>query len=367
MVDGIRDAWGFLGQGILLGVTSTSVGLVVTLNRPSNPIGWIFFGVGITGTIADTTAVYSSYRLVVRQQASFFAELSGWIGDWLWIPMFGAVAVGLFMLFPNGHFLSSRWRWVAVFSALVTLLVTLTTSFYPGPLQSTPYLTNPLGFEILDTLLPIPIESLPAFMILPLGAAAASLVFRFRRASGQERQQVKWLAVSAVALVIVVPFNILPYKIVQYATIAAVCTVPVASGTAILRYRLYDIDLIINRALVYGALTVSLGVTYFVGVVLFQTAFGSITGQDSPFALVASTLAIAALFQPMRRRTQSLIDKRFYRRRYDAARTLAAFAIAIRDEVDLGRLSAAVVAAAEETVQPAHVSLWLRGRETPEA
>ncbi len=356
----IPDAWGFQGQGALFGAISATVGLVVALNRPSNPIGWVFSGVGMMGSISDSSGAYFTYILSNRDRASFFAEFSGWIGDWLWIPMFGTVAIGLFMLFPDGHFLSARWRAAGVVSGLVIVFVTLTSSLFPGPLVNTPYLTNPFGLTAVDTLLPFPVDSLLMFMTVPLGAAAASLAVRFKRARGQERQQVKWLLVAAMAFVIAVPFNVLPYKLVQYASVAVLSTIPIASGIAILKYRLYDIDLIINRALVYGALTVSLGATYFVAVVLFQAVFRGVTGQDSTLALVASTLAIAALFQPMRRRTQTLIDRRFYRRQYDAAKTLTAFAITARDEVDLERLAGAVVVAAADTVQPAHVSLWLR-------
>lgn len=356
----LPDAWGFRGSGALVGVASATVGLVIALKQPSNPIGWVSCALGVMSGISESSLAYANYVFVVREQANFLAEVSAWLGNWMWMPIFGTVAVGVFMLFPDGRFISARWRAVAVVSTLVTILLSLTYSLLPGPLENTPYLTNPFGFQSLHNLLPFPDDLLIILIVVPVGSATGSLVVRFRRASGSERQQVKWLAAAAVAFVITLPFNILPYKVFQYATIVTLNALPVACGIAILRHRLYDIDLIINRALVYGTLTVSLGLTYFGGVLLLQAAFRGVTGDESTVALVVSTLAIAAGFQPLRRRVQAGIDRSFYRNRYDASRILAEFGATARDEVDLDRLTTALTSAVNESMRPSHISVWIR-------
>jgi hypothetical protein len=193
-------------------------------------------------------------------------------------------------------------------------------------------------------------------------ASAASLVVRFRRSRGEERLQLKWVAyAAAVTVAIVVPAVAVtrgasPSPII----VVAAPLVPVAAGVAILRYRLYDIDVVINRTLVYGLLTALLVVVYFGGVVVLQYVFRMLTGGESQLAIVASTLAIAALFDPLRRRVQAFVDRRFYRRKYDAAKTLAAFNARLRHETELDTLSGEVVGVVREAMQPAHVSVWLR-------
>ena len=222
---------------------------------------------------------------------------------------------------------------------------------------------NPLGLEleIMDLLL----EALYFTLPLPLVAGGTAVIVRFRRSRGDERQQLKWFAYAVVVMVVlfVLWFSL---QLAGLVTVGAlVFTVPlmglpVAVGVAILRYRLYDIDLVINRTLVYGALTVMLGLVYLGGVVLLQGLLRTLTGQESQLAVVASTLAIAALFGPLRRRTQGFIDRRFYRKKYDAVKTLESFGARLRDETDLDRLSGDLTSVVRETLQPAHVSLWLR-------
>jgi hypothetical protein len=185
-------------------------------------------------------------------------------------------------------------------------------------------------------------------------------VLRFRRANGIERQQIKWLAYAAVFLAIALSASFVSsYEGVAYLVIAALLCVPLAVGIAILRYRLYDIDVLINRTLVYGALTAALALVYIGSVVLLREVLAPLTGSSEP-AIVASTLAIAALFNPLRRRIQNLIDKRFYRRKYDAAKVLAAFGTTVRDETELERLTAELLRVVDETMQPEFVGLWLR-------
>jgi hypothetical protein len=210
---------------------------------------------------------------------------------------------------------------------------------------------------------------IPMMLVAGLGAMISVFV-RFRRARGDERQQIKWFAfAAALTLVWYLVFGQstreLPEAIVALASILVLQTIPVATGIAILRYRLYDIDRIINRTLVYGSLTVTLVALYFGGIVVLQRIFVTLTGQQSTLAVVASTLLIAALFTPLRRRIQGFIDRRFYRSKYDARKTLEAFSAQLREETDLNALSEDLVGVVRETMQPAHVSLWLRPEASP--
>jgi hypothetical protein len=227
-------------------------------------------------------------------------------------------------------------------------------------------------------------------LLLPLCmlASALSLVLRYRRSGGEEREQIKWIAFAASVvglLYLIAMVGSLTYSgpwgaagtplwlgLLQQAALASFTAVPIAVGLAVLKYRLYDIDVLINRTLVYGSLTATLVVLYFGGIVVLQRFFVALTGEKSTLAVVASTLVIAALFNPLRRRIQSFIDRRFYRRKYDAAKTLEAFSKKLRDETDLDALNNELVGVVRETMQPAHVSLWLRpelplgGSEGPE-
>jgi hypothetical protein len=238
----------------------------------------------------------------------------------------------------------------------------------PLPVNEAPgyEIDNPIGIEGLP-----PVENLPGFGALTgllfagIIGAVASVAVRFRRSRGVERQQMEWF-VYAAALLVLIPLSEPLSAIVENAVSAVVfLALPTAVGVAVLRYRLYGIDLVMNRTLVYGPLTAMLVVVYLGGVVSLQYAFRALTGQGSQIAIVASTLAIAALFNPLRRRVQGFVDRRFYRRKYDAARTLEAFSARLRDETDLDALNNELVSVVRETVQPAHASLWLRPDPTP--
>jgi hypothetical protein len=244
----------------------------------------------------------------------------------------------------------------------VSVFLTIQSALLPGDPRGSG-LVNPLGVEALEPVLDLsdPIMFAPYFAVL--FASAVSLVVRFRRSAGVERQQIKWLAYTVS--VIPVWFLVNPVIVDNPFLVGAIdallfAGVPVATAIAILRYRLYDIDVVINRTLVYGVLTATLAGVYFGSVVSLQYLFRSFTGQESQLAVVASTLAIAALFHPLRRRIQAFIDRRFYRRKYDAVKTLEAFSVKLREETDLDALTGELVAVVEETMQPAHVSLWLR-------
>jgi hypothetical protein len=267
------------------------------------------------------------------------------------------------LLFPNGRLPSARWRWFARFTAIVLLPAAILAALSPGLILSST-LNNPLGIEGL----PNASKAIEAFMYALVAVGASSMLARLRHAGRIERQQIKWFAyATAVAISGVILKNtVFPAVGVTWVwwvglvlTTVGVVSSPVAMGIAILRYRLYEIDIIINRTLVYGSLTATLVALYFVGIVVLQSLFVVLIGEKSTLAVVASTLMIAALFTPLRRRIQSFIDRRFYRRKYDAAKTLEAFSAQLRNETDLEALSDDLVGVVRETMQPAHVSLWL--------
>ena len=276
----------------------------------------------------------------------------------------------VFLLFPNGRPPSPRWN-PLVWVNLMAIALIFAWNFKPGPIENAglPSVENPFGitgagalFEILGT---------AGFFLALVGAVvgAISLIVRLRRSRGDERQQLKWFVFAGTIFCAVfatgpVLWSLPPSPettwIWPMLFLLGVGAIPVATGIAILRYRLYDIDVIINRALVYGPLTATLALVYISSVVSLQYALRVLTGQESTLAVVASTLAIAALFSPLRRRVQGFVDRRFYRRKYDAAKTLAAFNARLRDETELDTLSGEVVGVVRETMQPAHISLWLR-------
>ena len=362
------------GIAILFVLTFQTVGALIASRRPDNPIGWVFCGMGLALVAAVFFGNYAEYSLVVEPGALPWAETAAWVGNWVWLVALSPLGFFL-LLFPDGRPLSRRWRplvWVQG-AALVVWFVS--SAFVPGPLVNAGYesIRNPFGIEALGGILEVS-GAVSGFILLgTVLASAVSIVVRFRRSRGDERRQIKWVAYAGTLIILVLILQLaadtaLPetdslVEVLNLGLIVALTSVPVAAGVAILKYRLYDIDIIINRTLVYGTLTASLVLVYVGSVVLLQTLFRTLTGQESQLAVVASTLAIAALFNPLRRRIQTLVDRRFYRSKYDAARTLAAFNARLREETDLAALSGELVAVVKETVQPARVSLWLLPRE----
>ena len=360
------------------------VGALIASRRPRNPIGWICLADGLMWMLIVVSDEYSAYALARPGSLPFPATVHALLYAWLWVPAVGLLGTYLILLFPDGRLPSRGWRPVAWISGAVILLVSVLTFLIPGPLEGLGGARNPFGLEespwVVDAgwiLLPL----LPLCML----ASAASLVWRYRHSGGEEREQIKWIAFAAsfVGLVYlfvmsaaVVTWLVSPEEpsdlgaetiwgaILENVMLLGFAGVPVAIGFAVLKHRLYDIDLVINRALVYGALTASLALIYVGGVVAMQFVFRTLSGGGSQLAVVASTLAIAALFNPLRRRIQDFIDRRFYRKKYDAATTLEAFGAKLRDETDLGSLSRDLVVVVRGTVQPEHVSLWLRRPET---
>ena len=362
----IFDFW--LGNSLI--VIDVTVGAIVASRRPENPVGWLLCLSGVATSISTFASQYAIYALLARPDSLPAGEAMAWIASWM-LPIMNGVQVFYLLLFPTGRLPSRRWRWLAWLTVAYILVGALIAAFSPGAtLGALGPIRNPLGIEGLTQVYKAVLYTMsPALFI----AAVFSLLVRLRRAVGVERQQLKWLAYAAgglaiVSILIITTIALDTPRWYEWVTNAIVVVVPpgipVAIGIAILRYRLYDIDLLINRTLVYGSLTVTLVALYFGGIVVLQRLFVVLTGQQSTLAVVASTLLIAALFNPLRRRIQSFIDRRFYRNRYDARKTLEAFSVKLRDATDLDALSDDLVGVVRETMQPAHVSLWLRPEKT---
>jgi hypothetical protein len=357
------------------------VGALIASKRPQNPIGWICLTAGFLWMLIVLSDSYGTYGLA-KPGSIPYPVASEALGLWLWVPPVGLLGTYLILLFPNGRLPSRRWRPLAWLSGAVIVLGSVGIALAPGSVEDLGGVRNPFGLEgapwVAYAAVVVPL--LPVCIL----ASAVSLVLRYRRSGGEERQQVKWIAFAAsfvglVALITVVSTQMfapesletagtqpLWLELLQDAELLSLAGVPVAVGFAILRHRLYDIDVVINRTLVYGSLTAMLVAVYYGSVVILQYIFRALSGGESQFAIVASTLAIAALFNPLRRRVQGFVDRRFYRRKYDAAKTLADFGVRLREEPDLETLGSDVVRVVRETMQPAHVSLWLRPDPTSE-
>jgi hypothetical protein len=340
------------------------VGALVVARRPTNAIGWLFSATGLLASGSSLAIEYSYYAYVTQPGALPLAVVAAWFGSWAAYAIFGLTFTFTLLLFPTGRLLSPRWRPIAWLAAIEITANSLLAAFQPT--LSLEYegrtIPNPLGISGL----PRPEQGAVGavltglFLVVSL-AACASLVVRFRRARGVERQQLKWFAYAAALLVIgnVVGGVVLPSS-GDLAAALTIALLPVAAGIAILRYRLYDIDRLINRTLVYGLLTAILGLGYAGAVLLLGQLFGGVTEDPPSWAVAGATLAVAALFQPARRRIQAVVDRRFNRRKYDAAKTVEAFTARLRDETDLDALSAELLAVARQTMQPTTAALWLR-------
>jgi hypothetical protein len=347
----------------MVAVGYSVVGAIVASRLPESPIGWLFCAIGLIFGVSHFSAEYAAYALVAPSRSLPAGEVLAWLTSWVWVFGLGLI-VFLDLLFPTGRLPSARWRWFARFTAIALLPAAILGALSPGLILSS-ILINPLGIEVLPNVS----RAIEAFMYALIVVGASSMLARLRQAGRIERQQIKWFAyATAVAISGVILKNtVYPAVGVTWVwwvglvlTTVGVVSSPVAMGIAIFRYRLYQIDIIINRTLVYGSLTAVLAAVYLSGVVLLQYAFRALSGEGSQLAVVASTLIIAALFIPLRRRIQGFIDRRFYRRKYDARKTLEAFSAQLRNQTDLEALSDDLVGVVRETIQPAHVSLWLR-------
>jgi hypothetical protein len=377
---------------LLVGVpvlTFPLVGALIASRRPHNPIGWICLASGLLFVLYSMINYYSMYGLARPGSVPFPVGIAA-LSQWLWVPAVWLLPIYLVLLFPNGRLLSRRWLPLAWISGVLIVLESIAEGLAPGPLSDMEALSygpvgevrNPFGLEgqpwVADAASVILI-----LVLLCILASALSLILRYRRSGGEVRQQIKWIAFAA-SVVGLISVSLMSVSLIElyfapeswgtadtapflvelffYVWLLSFAGVPVAVGFAVLKYRLYNIDVLINRTLVYSSLTVILALIYFGGVATTEGIFRTLTGQERQpqLAIVVSTLVIAALFNPLRRRIQGFIDRRFYRRKYDAAKTLEAFSTKLRDETDLDALSDDLVEVVRETMQPTHVSLWLR-------
>jgi hypothetical protein len=340
------------------------VGAVIVAHRPGNAVGWIFSAIGLLTATGVLATEYAAYASRTRPDLPGVV-LAAWYTSWWWYPTLVLVLVFTPLVFPTGRLLSARWRPVAVVAAGGTAAIVTLSALQPT-LQDEDH--HPMGNPIGVAGVPDPEEGAlgaVGFGLLALCAAAAvvSLVLRFRRARGAERQQLKWFTYAATLLLLfllVTDYLLPPSGGVEVLYGLVVALVPVAAGVAILRYRLYDIDRLINRTLVYGLLTAILGLVYAGVVLILGQVFGGVTQDPPSWAVAGATLAVAALFQPARRRIQAVVDRRFNRRRYDAAKTIQAFSTRLRDEIDLDTLAIELLAVVDQTMESTRVSLWLR-------
>ena len=325
----IPDGFGFRGFGALNAVTYATIGSVILAGRPANRVGWIFVAVGILSGILTFAVEYANVGLIADPGSLPGALWAAWVGSWLWLPLVVLAAPVFLLLFPEGHLLTPRWRWVLWLTLGAATVESFGLAFSPGPLENFSYLDNPLGLlppEVAELASPFQVGLLVAMV-----AAAGSLVFRFRRAQGTERLQLKWVASAAFLISIAAILNPIGSgnpKVAEIAMIGAILSLPIAAGIAILRYRLYEIDLIINRALVYGSLTAILAGIYTASIALMQRLFVTVTGERSDAAIVLTTLVVVSAFTPIKNRLQTSVDRRFKEVR-DPSAPLAEFVDAL--------------------------------------
>jgi hypothetical protein len=357
---------------VLATLCATTVGALVASRRPRHPVGWLLLGLGLPVALSGAATTYANYGLKARPGALPVAD---WAALYHGVSLLAALACLQFVLLltPTGSLPSPRWRWWARVAAGAAELALLTSLVLPldEPYQATP---NPLGLPALAGWVR-PVSDL-AWLVAVLGlpVAAGSLLLRFRRARGLERQQLRWLALAAALAATVVAVTALSLAfgllastgndtLLGWTSAVVLGLMPLATGAAILRYRLYDLDRIVSRTVAYGLLTVLLGGGYGLVVVVL----GQLLGRDSSLVVAGATLAVAGLFQPARRRVQGAVDRRFNRRRHDAARVIQGFSARLRDQVDLDTLTAELLAAVDQTMQPTQAWLWQRPPPAPGA
>jgi hypothetical protein len=358
---GVDVADSILVTGV--GLTFAAVGVIIAWRQPRNAIAWVFVSAGVGAGLGALSGSYADHWIASGSGSETLGKTAAIYGDNSWVPFILLPLTFLLLLFPDGRLPSRRWRPVACAAGLGIAATFVSGLLKPGPVSDYPQVRNLLGVDAVWVDL---LAGLGALLVLiGLAGSVAALIIRFRRARRAQRQQMKWLAYAGALAGCTLPLALLAYDdaepVANTAIMLTVLGIPVATGVAILRHRLYDIDVVINRTLVYGALTAILAAAYLGCVLLLQLLLNGVTG-DSGLAVAGSTLAVAALFRPARGRIQEIVDRRFYRRKYDAQRTLEEFAARMRDQVELNALDAELGAVVRETLQPAHVSLWLRER-----
>jgi hypothetical protein len=352
---------------MLLPIGYSIMGALLASRRPRNPIGWIFLGIAIFGGLPGIATQYVIRSTHIHRLP--FVAWVAWTHDWVgWLVFPGGLAAFFFLLFPDGHLASRRWRWLARFAvAVVVLGIGVFMTQRTIELTGSRGIRNPIGLAAVDVGNG-PLGYIWIVGLLVLVAAMVGTILRTRRASGELRQQLRWLSyatfATAAAMVLVIAFQWFLFPSDSGVAFDACIVlgygvaIPVSCGVAILKYRLYEIDRIIRRTATYGLLTAVLVGIYAALVVGVGSALGT---TNDPFLIAGSTLLVAALVGPLRRRIQLFLDRRFARRRYDAAGILATFSSGLRDEVDLDDVRGLLRRAVVETVRPARVGIWIKG------
>jgi hypothetical protein len=340
----------------------SAVGGLISLRRPENPIGWLLAAIGLLFAVVVSCTGVSAWALETEALPKAVAE---WIsvGSSAWVPALSLIGTQLPLRLPDGALPSMRWRWYSRVSIALIAVSTLGMAAQPGRVEDIPGTESPVHLQWAE-----PLATVFLLVVVCFVGGFAALIVRYRRADSHDRLQLRWIAFGGVVFLAVYLVTLPLESIladsgggsaITYVALLAFGALPISIGYAVLRHRLYDIDLVVNRTLVYGLLTATLAGAYLGTVLLLQLALGPVTSGSS-LAVAVSTLAVAALFRPARQRIQELVDRRFYRRKYDAAQTLETFGARLRDEVDLDALGVELREVVTKTMQPAHVSLWLR-------
>lgn len=354
---------GFVGYAV--------VGALIASRQPSNPVGWLLCAFGLLYPVVGSLWTYAMHGVFATDGGLPLQGLAAWVFAWSGEAVFFLIVLVL-LLFPDGRFLTGRWRGVGIAAGFAALVFALAIAFDPGPLYTFEYLDNPLGVDAAGDSLEVVRDAGSVAVTVFILLAGTSLVVRYRRAEATMRRQIKWLAIGAAgAVVLILSFSLLELltetdrgvgEVVTSAlALLSMLLIPACVAIAMLRHRLYDVDVVIRRTVVYATLTAALAATYIGAVLLLGLALGPVT-EESDLAIAGSTLAVAAAVRPLRGRIQALVDRRFFRSRYDAVRTLEDFGARLRDQVDLEALAGDLRGVVAETVQPAHSSVWLRSR-----
>ena len=369
--------WGGGGSAALAAVSASLltfglVGALIAARLPGNPIGWLLIAVGLSWATDSALEGYARYGLELHPGSLPGAAYANALDSWIWIVSVGLMGIFLFQLFPDGRPLSPRWRILTWASGGALAVAVVARVFAPGKLTDATISSaqNPFGVGSVEALGSVASLAL-SLTLLCIPLSAVSLIVRYRRSHGIARMQMKWLvsAVAAVVIVYVVVITISVYPAgqtplwlmaLQDGTVVSFCLIPFAIGAAVLRYRLYEIDVIVRRTAVYAVLVSMLVALYLAGVTALGWIGRELTGESGTLAVTVSTLLVAVSFQPLRTRIQAAVDRRFYRRRYDAERAASLFSSRLRGQIDLDALHRELIGVIDDTVQPAHASLWLR-------
>ena len=346
----------------LFSVVYVGVGAIVSARRPANALGWLMLGIGAVSSLSGLLGAYAGHALLTRPDLPL-GLTAAWVTTWSYWPVLSGIVL-MVLIFPEGVVPDGIRGWATRTCVVATVVVIVTVAVTPGPMDGFGSVDNPFALDEPATGLRLVSTLAAAVVAGAFVVALASIFLRRRRATGPEHGQLSWLAYAMVLMVMAqalsMPFLGLDDSLVALlAIVVAITAFPAGVAVAILRYRLYDIDRIISRTLVYSALTATLVATYSGSVLLLGTVLDPLTGENQ-LAVAGSTLAVAALFRPVRARIQVVVDRRFHRSRYDATRTVEAFAGRLRQEVDLDAVSSDLRGVVRTAVQPAHVSLWLR-------